>query len=362
MGRAVNPLVHRGDGLVHIAVPDEGDELAPGDGADALKVASQRWGALLLTSVLIWSACTLPADTRGWECIAPANAGGGWDLTCRSVGQVLGELGLSPGLVRTTNLPGAGGGVAFARIVAQRDGDRRVLVAASPSTTLRLAQGQYGDLTEDDVRWVGALGAEYGVLAVAADAPWRSLDDLLETWRRDPSSLVVSGGSAMAGQDHMKVLLLAHRAGIDPRQIRYVPFDGGGEAMTALLGGFVQVFSGEASEVEGQVSAGRLRVLVTLAPERMEGALSSIPTARESGVDVTWITWRGFYVPGQVPDSTYARWVDVLEGVGASSAWEEARVANRLQPFFMVGDEFSAFVTEQVEAFREMSREIGLIR
>lgn len=307
-------------------------------------------------------ACSPPADTRGWECIAPANAGGGWDLTCRSVSRVLADVGLSPGLVRTTNLPGAGGGVAFARTVAQRSEDRNVLIAASPSTTLRLAQGQYGSLTEDDVRWVGALGAEYGVLAVAADAPWQTLDDLLETWREDPSALVVSGGSAVAGQDHMKVLLLAHQSGIDPRRIRYVPFDGGGEAMTALLGGFVQVFSGEGSEVEGQVAAGRLRVLVTLAPERTSGPLASVPTARESGIDVTWITWRGFYVPREIPDSTYDRWVRVIGEVGRSPAWEEARTANRLQPFFMVGEEFEGFVNGQVDDFREMSREIGLIR
>ncbi|MDH3272412.1 MAG: tripartite tricarboxylate transporter substrate binding protein, partial [Gemmatimonadota bacterium] len=115
--------------------------------------------------------CEAPDANRGWECLAPANPGGGWDLTCRSVGQVLRELELSPGLVRTTNLPGAGGGVAYARTVARRTSDPSVLVAASPATILRLAQRQFGSLTEHDVRWVGALGAEYGVLAVAADAP-----------------------------------------------------------------------------------------------------------------------------------------------------------------------------------------------
>ena len=323
---------------------------------------SRRRAAAAASFAMVVLACSPTSDARGWECVAPANAGGGWDLTCRSVGEVLTDVGLAPGRVRTINVPGAGGGVAFARAVAQRSDDPNVLIAASPSTTLRLAQGQYGDLTERDVRWVGALGAEYGVLAVAADAPWLTLDDLLETWRRDPTALVVSGGSAVAGQDHMKVLLLAHRAGIDPRRIRYVPFDGGGEAMTALLGGFVQLFSGEASEVEGQVAAGRLRVLVTLSPERLSGPLSEVPTARESGIDVTWVTWRGFYIPGEVADSIYDRWVDVLRSVGSSPQWEEARAVNRLEPFFLVGEEFEAFVNAQVDDFREMSREIGLIR
>jgi len=317
----------------------------------------------LLVIVIACISCAPPAEgTRAWECLAPANAGGGWDLTCRSVATVLSDLGLAPGLVRTTNLPGAGGGVAYARVVAQRASDPAVLVAASPSTTLRLAQGQYGGLTEDDVRWVGALGTDYGVLAVATDAPWRSLEDLLTTWRDDPAALVVSGGSAVAGQDHIKVLLLAERAGIDPLRIRYVPFDGGGEAMTALLGGFVQVFSGDGSEVEGQVAAGRLRVLAVLAPERLEGVLAAVPTARESGLDVTWVTWRGFYVPGGIDDSEYDRWVEVLRRVGSSDEWTEARSANRLHPFFLVGDEFESFVRSQVDEFRDMSRQIGLIR
>lgn len=325
-------------------------------------MTSRRMPVGFTALVAVSLATCTPADSaRAWECIAPANAGGGWDLTCRAVAQVLTDLSLSPGLVRTTNLPGAGGGVAFARTVAQRNDDPNVLVAASPSTVLRLAQRQYGSLSEHDVRWVGALGAEYGVLAVAADAPWQSLDDLLDAWRSDPSSVVVSGGSAVAGQDHMKVLLLAHRAGIDPRRIRYVPFDGGGEAMTALLGGFVQLFSGEASEVVGQVAAGRLRVLATLAPERIEGPLSSVPTARESGVDVTWVTWRGFYVPAGIDDATYEHWVDVLRQVGESEAWAAARQTHRLQPFFLIGEHFSTFVHQQVADFRDMSREIGLI-
>lgn len=283
-------------------------------------------------------------------------------MTCRTVANTLRSLELSPGLMRTTNMPGAGGGVAFAHSVTQRDDDPSVLVAASPGTTLLLAQGQWGKLTEDDVRWVGAIGAEYGVLAVDADSPWQDLSDLMDDWRADPEGFVVSGGSALAGQDHMKVLLLVQRAGIDPRRIRYVPFDGGGEAMTALLGGFVQVFSGEASEVEGQVRAGRMRVLTVLAPARLGGFLADVPTARESGIDVEWITWRGFYAPGGIDDARYQEWVELLRRLAESPEWEEARRINRLQPYVLLGEEFEAFARRQVLEFRTMSRDIGIIR
>ena len=172
----------------------------------------------------------------------------------------------------------------------------------------------------------------------------------------------MSGGSAVAGQDHMKILLLGREAGIDPRTVRYVPFDGGGEALTALLGGFVQVFSGEASEVESHLETGSIRVLAVLAPEPLDGLLAGVPTATETGYPVEWVTWRGFYVPGGIGEEAYATWVRRLTALGESPEWVEARRQARLRPFFLVGEEFEAFVEEQVQEFRGMAREIGLVR
>ena len=299
---------------------------------------------------------------RGVECLAPAAAGGGWDLTCRVTGRILTQLGLVPGAVSTVNMPGAGGGVAFAHAVAQRADDPNLLIAASPATTLRLAQGQFGHLEATDVRWIGALGAEYGIVAVAADAPWRTLRELLDDWVARPDGIVVSGGSAVAGQDHMKILLLGREAGLDPLRVRYVPFDGGGEALTALLGGFVQVFSGEISEVESHLETGSIRVLAVMSPEPLDGLLTGVPTAIQEGYPVEWVTWRGFYVPGGLDDEAYRTWVERLRAVGQSDGWVTARQQARLRPYFLVGPDFEAFVMEQVDEFRGLARDLGLIR
>ncbi len=259
-------------------------------------------------------------------------------------------------------MPGAGGGVALVHTVTQRHDDHRLLVAASPSTTLNLAQSRFGSLTEHSVRWVAAVGAEVGALAVRSDAPWHSLQELMETWVRDPGSITVAGGSAVASQDHMKVLLLAREAGIDPRAVRYIPFDGGGEALTTMLGGFVDVFSGEASEMIGHLEAGTIRIIALFAPERLSGDFADILTARESGYDVVWLTWRGFYAPGDIPDSTYNGWVERLTTLVHSNEWAEVRATNRLEPFFLAGDAFTTFVGEQVESFREISVDIGILK
>jgi putative tricarboxylic transport membrane protein len=219
--------------------------------------------------------------------------------------------------VQVVNLPGAGGGRAFVRLATNRRSDPTVFAAASPATTLNLAQGLFGSLGVEDVRWVAALAAEPGVLAVRADAPWTSLPDLLEEWRRSPGSIISAGGSAVASQDHVKVLLVAEAGGVDPLQVRYVPFD---------------------------------------------GPLDSLPTTFQAGLEVEWPTWRGFYLPGQVSDSVYHAWVERFSALAASREWESVRRTYRWEPFVLTGPEFETFVRGQVETFQGLARRMGLIR
>lgn len=166
----------------------------------------------------------------------------------------------------------------------------------------------------------------------------------------------------MGGQDHMKMIMLGRASGVAPRRMRYVPFDGGGEALTALLGRFVEVLSTDASQVISHVDAGTLRVLAVLAPERVGGTLAAIPTAREQGYDVDWITWRGFYAPMNIPDARYRSWTETLRRVEGSDVWARVRRRNGLDRFLLVGEDFRAFVERQVTEFRDLSREMGLIR
>ena len=105
------------------------------------------------------------------ECIAPANPGGGWDFTCRQVGKGLYDQKLTPKPVQVVNMSGGGGGVAYASVISKRNADSDLLVAAPTATTTRLAQGLYSGFTADQVRWLGTVGADYGVIAVAKDSP-----------------------------------------------------------------------------------------------------------------------------------------------------------------------------------------------
>lgn len=297
------------------------------------------------------------------ECIAPAAPGGGWDFTCRQVGKTLSDLGIVPGQVQVTNMAGGGGGVAYAHVVTKREGDANLITAASTATTTRLAQDQYAGLKADQVRWVGSLGADYGVIVVQADSPYEDLNDIMTAAREDPGSVSFGGGSAAGGFDHLKVLQLAKAAGIeDIRTVRYVPFDGGGEAITQVVGGHLTAMTGDLSEVLGFREAGDIKILGVMSDERLPGDLEDISTAAEQGLDVVAPNWRGFYLPGGVDDEAYAWWSDTMGTIYDSDEWQEIMESNGLMPFAKVGEEFQTFVDEQVADIEELSREVGLLQ
>ncbi len=297
------------------------------------------------------------------ECIAPANPGGGWDFTCRQVGKTMQDLGLIGSTMQVVNLAGGGGGVAFAEVVNKRGGDDELIVAASTATATRLAQGAYPGNSMDQVRWLATIGADYGVIAVAADSEVTSLTALLDQIKSDPTSVSIAGGSAVGGWDHLKVLIATNAYGIDDvRSVKYIAFDGGGEAVTQLLAGSVQAFTGDISEAKGFVDSGDIRVLAVLSPERLPGAFSKFPTAKEQGVDAIGANWRGFYAPGDMSDAAYDAWVSKIADLYGSSQWQEVMAANGLAPLNLQGAAFEAFVADSVAEIQSISREIGIIK
>ncbi|MEF2070421.1 Bug family tripartite tricarboxylate transporter substrate binding protein [Consotaella aegiceratis] len=319
--------------------------------------------AFAVFSVLASPAVGQEFSPGNTECIAPAAPGGGWDFTCRQVGKTMQDLDVIPGTMQVSNLVGGGGGVAYAEVVNKRSDDNNLVVAASSATATRLAQGAFPGNTADQVRWLGAVGADYGIIAVAASSDMTTLPELFDRIKTDPTSISVAGGSAVGGWDHLKVLIAANKAGIeDVRQIKYVAFDGGGEAVTQLLAGSVQAFTGDASEAKGFVDSGDIKVLAVLAPERLEGDFAEFPTAKEQGIDAIGANWRGFYGPGDMSDAAYEFWSNAIGKVYASDEWKQVMAQNGLAPLDLQGEEFQAFVQESIANIESISRDIGIIQ
>ena len=313
----------------------------------------------LLAPVLV---AGLAGSAYSAECIAPANPGGGWDFTCRTIGKIMHDIGAVDKPIQVTNMSGGGGGLAFGHVVNERNDDADLIVAASSATATRLAQNAYGGMTADQVRFLGAIGADPGVIVVANDAPYNSLNDLLDAVAADPGSVTFAGGSAVGGFDHLKVLMALGRNGFtDIRSVKYVGLDGGADAITQTIGGHTQAMTGDISEVVGFLKAGEVKVLAVMTEERIPG-FEDIPTAMEQGIDVVAVNWRGLYVPKGIADEDYRRWSDALAQVAASDEWAEAMMANGLAPFTKVGDDFQDYVNTVVGEIRDLSREIGVIQ
>ena len=316
-------------------------------------------------SALAFSATALMGMTTSamaTECIAPANPGGGWDFTCRQIANIMQETGLSPNMVQVTNMAGAGGGVAYTHVVGQRNTDADVFVAASSATTTRLAQNAFAGMTADQVRWVGTIGGDPGVIVVAKDSPFQTINDLIEAVKADPAKVAFAGGSAVGGFDHLKVLMLLDRAGYsEARSVKYIGLDGGADAITQTVGGFTQAMTGDISEIQGFIRSGDVRALAVLSDERVAG-FEDIPTAKEQGVDMVAMNWRGIYVPKGISDEDFAKWTDTLQKVADSEQWQKIMTENGLAPYTLIGADFEQFVNDNIAEVTEISKEIGIIQ
>jgi putative tricarboxylic transport membrane protein len=304
----------------------------------------------------------LSSNVQAAECIAPANPGGGWDFTCRTIGKIMFDIGAVDKPIQVTNMAGGGGGLAYAHVVAERNKDADLIVAASSATTTRLAQNAYAGMTADQVRFVGAIGADPGVIVVAKNSPFKNLADLLNAIKTKPTSVTIAGGSAVGGFDHLKPLMLLQRAGFtDITKVKYIGVDGGADAITQTVGGFTQAMSGDMSEVVGFLKAGEVRALAVLTEKRVPG-FEDIPTAKEQGFDVVAVNWRGLYIPKGVSDETFKLWASRLQKVADSKEWKAAMVKNGLAPFTKVGGDFQSYVNNVVAEVRKLSKDIGVIK
>lgn len=294
------------------------------------------------------------------ECLVGAKPGGGFDLTCRLAANALLAAKLIDRPMQVTYMEGGVGAVVYNHVIGTRPGDAGLIVAVSGGSALLLAQGKFGKYDENAVRWVGAAGADYGVLAVSADSPIKSLKQLIEAYGKTPNDFPIGGGGAVGSQDWMKAALIAKAAGADPRKMRYVALEGGGAVQTNLQGGFIKIASGDAGEMGAQHAAGKIRILAVLADNRLPGALAGVPTAKEQGYDLTWTIWRGFYVGPKVSDADYNRWVETLRKLSGTPEFKKEQESRGLFAYPKFGADFDAQVKSDVARYRTLAKEAGL--
>ncbi|KGJ03545.1 putative tricarboxylic transport membrane protein [Paracoccus halophilus] len=317
----------------------------------------------LMTSAAVASALAIPAIAQEIdrpECVAPAQPGGGFDLTCR-----IAQGGLEPVLkepVQVRFMPGGIGAVAYNMFNTTRTDDPSAIVAFSTGSILNVVTGKYGAWTIDDARWVATAGADFGAVVVKADSPYGNLEQLMADLKADPSQVVLGAGGSVGSQDWIKAALLLDVVGGDVSKLRYVAFDGGGDAMAALLGGSIEVYTGDVGELASQLDAGTVRVLGVMSPERLPEPYADLPTTFEQGYEVDWTILRGFYMGKDVSDEDYNAWVAAFEQAYGTEHWAQTVQQLGVLPLNLAGEALEASVRERAERLHNLAAEAGLIQ
>jgi putative tricarboxylic transport membrane protein len=293
--------------------------------------------------------------------VAPSGAGGGWDKTARSISKVLSEAKLVNQSITVENKPGGGGAVFLAEYVNKDKGNPYRLFVSSPPILINNNKKEGNSpFGFRDVTPLAQLTKDFGAIVVRADSPYKDLKSLLDAIKADPTKITVAGGSAPGSMDHLIAVLPAAKYGIDPKAVKYVSYDGGGEAMAALLGGNADMIATDASSVVEYLKAGKVRVLGVTSSERLGGELKEIPTVKEQGIDATFNIWRGVFGPAQMPADAKAYWDSKLKELSESEAWKKEMAANGWEGEYRDSASFTAFLEEQDKLVKELLTSLGM--
>jgi len=291
----------------------------------------------------------------GLEILVGTAPGGGFDQTARTAAKAMEDAKLARN-VQVQNLPGAGNTIALQRLVNEK-GNGKVMQQMG----LGLVGGVYTNkskVTLDQTTAVARLTEEPELVVVQKDSPYQSFDQLLKAWKADPGKVSVGGGSAPGGPDHLAPMLIAKTAGIDPKQVNFVSYDGGGELLAAVLGKQVAFGVTGVSETKDQIEGGDIRALAVTSAEPVEGL--DAKTLKDQGVDLEFTNWRGWVAPPELSQEDTQTLIDLATRMHDSQQWKDALSQNGWTDAFMVGDEYAAFLKSENQRVGDVLGELGL--
>ena len=258
--------------------------------------------SLILTGLLVCSALSAAAQNawpaRPITMIVPFPPGGLADLVARPVAEAMSrELG-QPVVIE--NRAGAGGGIGMAAAAKAKPDGYTVLLALSSLTVIPEADvvlGRPAMFALADLRPIARFTADPTVLAVRADAPWKTVQQFVDDAKKRPGAINY-GSSGSYGTMHVPMEILSQNAGI---KMTHVPFTGAGPAVVALLGGQIDAVSSGPATVLQQVKAGKLRVLAHWGNSPL-GALPEATSLKDAGYNAEYAQWSGLFIPKDTPE------------------------------------------------------------
>lgn len=312
-------------------------------------------GVLALVGIVLAAPAAQAAwtPTKEVEFVIPYGLGGGADLLARTIIKIIQEERLVPTSVVAVNKPGGGSAAGVGYVVAAKSGDPHTLVLINPQTQITPLRVKDARGWRDLTPIMNFMLDDY-VLMVRKDSPYTSAKELVAA-AREKGPRTVSVGSAGTADD-MSIAVFEAATDI---KLNIVRFNSGGEVLTALLGGHVDVASGNPLEFIGQIEAGAVRPIGVFRPTRF-AAMPDVPTLREQGIETApFQMWRGVAMPKGVPADAVAYWEGVMQAVARSPAFKAYLESNVATEHVLPGRDFAGFLERQEALYRDMLARLG---
>jgi len=283
----------------------------------------------------------MAASAQAWspqknvEIVAGSAPGGSNDNTARTMERVLLAHKLVPTTVTVVNRPGGGGSIAYT-YVSQRPGDAHYLYIASSGMLSNHIVGA-SSLSHADFTPIALLYEDHAVFMVPTGSTIKTGAELADRLKKDPRAVVIGFANAYGSSRHMAAALLMRTLGGSPRDLKPVVFKGSAEAITAVLGGHLDVAVAGAVNAIPHVAAGRMRVIGVAAPQRLGGPLAVAPTWREQGVDLVYGNWRAVFAPKSLTPAQLAFWENALRRMSEAPEWKADLEKNHWTEHFKTG-------------------------
>jgi len=307
-----------------------------------------------------------PAAAQGWvpqknvEIVVGSAPGGSNDKTARTIERIIVEKKLVPVSITVVNRPGGGSSIAF-NYVNQRAGDGHTLLIG---TTALLSNHIVGSspLSYTDFTPIASMFNDYVVFAVNASSPVKTGKELAAQLKADPQSVAVGFATTLGSHNHIAAGLLMKAIGGNARSLKAVAFKGSAEAVTALLGGHLQLVTTAAGNVSGHVAEGRLRVVGVSADRRLGGTMTGVPTWKEQGVNLVYGGWRAVMGPKGLSPAQVAYWEGVLRKVTESPEWKADLEKNYWSDDFVTSAQFRKDLEKDYADMKAVLVELGLAK
>jgi putative tricarboxylic transport membrane protein len=301
--------------------------------------------------------------TRNIEFISAGGAGGSQDRVVRMVQKIAQErklLGVSSVVV---NKPGGGGALGLVYLAQHAaDGHYNVLVSPTFASNHILGLTTIGPA---DVTPLANLFSDYLGYTVRADSPYKDGRELIRAILKNPQGMSIAIGGNLGNLNHMTLVKLMRSNGMadaDIRKLRTLAFKTGGETMTALLGGHVDLLVFTVAEMIPHMQSGKVRVLAVTAPKRASGALSQVPTWKEQGHDVVFDAWRMMLGPRGMSAPQLAFWDQTFTRVVQDAEWKNEVEANLWVPDFRRSREAKSYLDAEYNEMKELLVALGMIK